>query len=230
MIKITAALFDLDGTLADSLTDIAGGANHSLAACGYPARRIDDFKSLVGDGLTSLIIRLLPEDANTQEIIEKIRDLWLGYYGEHCLDTTRPYDGMPETLAELKKRGVKLAVITNKQQEIAQKIVRALYGADMFDCVLGIRTGVPVKPDPFLAFEALRICGITNGRGANRFDNKKFDTVVYVGDTATDMLTAKNSGCVPVGALWGFRTLNELREAGAEYLLEKPADLLEICS
>jgi len=217
--KIKAVLFDLDGTLADSIADIAASANLMFKTFGYPEYSADEYKYLVGEGLTALIERALPDGKATPEELNKFRKLWLDHYGMHCLDQTRAYDGMAETLADLKRRGIALGVVTNKQQEIAKKIVTGLYGDNIFGCVCGIRKGVPHKPDPTLVYEALSILGITNS-----------GEVIFIGDTSTDIKTAKNSGCVSVGALWGFRPASELIEAGADHIIEAPPDLLRLCT
>ena len=215
MIAVKAALFDLDGTLADSLYDLADSANYVLKTCGYPEQDIEDYKYYVGDGLTKLIERVLPPEKITGDEIERIRSLWTEYYGAHCLDKTTPYEGMAETLVKLNERGIKLGVVTNKSEELAVKIVNHLYGP-VFDYIGGIKDGVPLKPDPFLANEAL-----------SRF-NASGAECIFIGDTSVDMATAANAGCVPAGALWGFRTEDELRRSGAAYLLKEPTDLLKI--
>jgi len=164
--------------------------------------------------MTKLIERILPENDKNDETIEKIRGVWLTHYMEHCLDNTRPYAGMEETLAALKKRGIKLGVVTNKHHETAEKVVYGLFGHDAFECVYGFFDGAPRKPDPFLAFKSLEIIGAAP------------DECIFTGDSGVDMRTAKNAGCTAAGAAWGFRTEEELQEAGADHILRKPADIL----
>ena len=216
MSAVKAVIFDLDGTLADSLDDLADCGNFCLETFGFLKQRTEDYKYLVGDGLSKLIERVLPEDSQTPDIIAKIRDTWLDYYSVHCLDKTRPYDNMPDALAVLKRRGLKLSVVTNKQQELAEKIIGGLYEKNTFDIVCGVKAGVPVKPDPHLAFAALEFMGVLARE------------TIFVGDTSVDMTCAKNAGCVPVGALWGFRTADELKNAGAVHLLHSPSELPDI--
>ena len=214
---IKAALFDLDGTLADSLADIAESMNGALAERGYPGRPEANYKYLVGDGAAKLAERLLPDDKKTPGEIELLRGMWAERYAKHCLVKTRPYDGMAETLERLKRSGVRLCVVTNKSEELAKKIIHGLYGEDTFDIISGKHEGSPLKPDPYLAREAMRIFGADGSE------------CVFTGDTAVDMKTAVNAGCAPVGALWGYRTAEELSGAGAKFLIEKPSELLAIC-
>ena len=223
MTRYAAALFDLDGTLADSIDDLADCANHILSVYGRPPRGTDEYKLLVGDGLVTLITRILPDIAASGDELTKIRGLWMEHYSAHCLDKTKAYDGMAETLAELKKRGVCLGVVTNKQRDMSVKIVGALYGESVFGCVCGVKSGVPVKPDPYLAFEALGLLGV------NVTGGKPSSPVLFIGDTSVDINTAINANAVPAGALWGFREADELINAGAAHLLRTPSDILGIC-
>jgi len=214
---IKAVLFDLDGTLVDSLDDIADTGNRILREYGYPPREANEYKYLVGNGFNILMERLFPKDFISKEKLIAMREIWRSHYGAHCLDKTRAYAGMPETLEALFESGIRLGVITNKPDEQAQKIIGALFKNGLFDCVSGIAEGVPVKPDPYLCFKAFDIIGVKN-----------FECL-FVGDTSVDIKTAINSGCVPVGALWGFRTEDELINAGASHLIKKPSDLLALC-
>jgi len=214
---IKAVLFDLDGTLADTLTDIADSANYALTSNGYPAQQTEDYKYFVGDGMTKLIERILPETDKNAETIEKIRGVWLAHYMEHCLDNTRPYDGMVEALAALKKRGIKLGVVTNKHHETAEKVIYGLFGRDIYECVYGFKDGVPRKPDPFLVFKSLAFIGAEPNE------------CIYIGDSGVDIETAKNAGCISAGAAWGFRSEEELEEAGAGHILYSPAEIPGLC-
>ena len=216
--KFKAVIFDLDGTLADSIPDIAGAANHILKTYGFPARAADEYVPMIGEGLAKLLERVLPPDAKLSDSLDTIRGLWLDYYGEHCLDNTRAYDGMAQSVAELKRRGLKLGVATNKQERIAVKIVEGLYGAGAFSVIRGMGGGVPHKPDPTIVNGILSVFGATGGE------------CLFVGDSKTDVETALNAGCVPAGALWGYRAADELRRAGAKYLLRHPSELPGVCS
>lgn len=212
---IKAVLFDLDGTLADSLIDLAGATNYALGVKGFPAREVEEFKYFVGDGIPKMLERALPESARSNELIEELKDIFLPYYAEHYADNTYAYDGVPELVNELKKCGFIVAVVTNKAQHMADKVVHKLYG-DSFELIFGLRPNIPAKPDPTAALMAMEELGVTP------------EECVFIGDSGMDVATAVNSGAVPVGELWGFRLEDELRANGAKYIISKPNELLDI--
>ena len=215
MTRIKVVLFDLDGTLADTLPDIAAGVNYALKKFDYPELSVESVRSIVGCGLTKLIEQTLP-NAVTSEQINLIRDAWLEYSSDHCLDFTRPYPGVEAALAELKRRGIQLGVVTNKPQDIADKVISGLFG-DTFGCVYGMEADTPRKPDPYTALKALAQFGADSSEA------------IFVGDSGIDMQTAVNAGCLPVGVTWGYRDVNELTQAGAVYLIREPSELLGLC-
>ena len=212
---IKAVLFDLDGTLANSLSDLADSTNYALSEMGFPTHEREEYKYLVGDGIPKLIERALPVGEKTEENKKKCLDIFMERYKEHYHDKTVAYDGIPDMLSELKEVGLKIAVISNKAEEMAVKVVEKLFGG-MFDVVAGKREGFPTKPDPALTLEVIRQLGV------------KPQECVLVGDSGMDMAAAVNAGAAPVGVLWGFRLEDELIKNGAEYTIKSPAEIPEI--
>ena len=152
---IKAVLFDLDGTLVDSLSDLANGVNRALEIKGYPTHPTESFKYFAGDGIPKMIERALPEDCRSLDTINDIKDMFLEYYAVHYADNTYAYDGMPQVVNKLKNNGFIIAVITNKAQDMADRVVTSLYG-DVFDLIFGKRDGIPAKPDPTAALLAMK--------------------------------------------------------------------------
>ncbi len=212
---IKAVLFDLDGTLADSLIDLAGGVNNALMSRGFAPHPVEAFKYFVGDGIPKMIERALPEGSRDTKTVNEIKDIFLPYYAEHYADNTYAYDGMVELVNSLKNGGFTVAVVTNKEQGMADKVVTSLYG-DVFDLIFGKRDGIPAKPDPTAALMAMDELGV------------KPQECVFIGDSGMDVATAVNSGAVPVGELWGFRGREELIANGAKYIINTPNELLNI--
>lgn len=212
---IKAVLFDLDGTLADSLIDLADGVNRAIASKGFPTHEVEAFKYFVGDGIPKMIERALPEDNRDAATINEIKDIFLPYYAIHYADNTYAYEGMPELVNTLKSQGFIVAVVTNKEQHMANEVVKSLYG-DVFDLIFGKRDGIPAKPDPTAALMAMEELGVTP------------EECVFIGDSGMDVATAVNSGAVPVGEIWGFRKEDELLANGAKYIISKPDELLDI--
>ncbi|MBR4911148.1 MAG: HAD-IA family hydrolase [Clostridia bacterium] len=212
---IKAVLFDLDGTLADSLLDLAKSTNYAIGKFGYPARETERYKYYAGDGMPKMIERALPEDGKNPENVAKILPVFLEYYGKHYCDNTKAYPGMVELIDSLKDRGITVAVVTNKAQEMAEKVVGKLYGG-RFDLILGKCEGIPPKPDPTAALIAMKKLGVTP------------EDCVFVGDSEMDVKTGVNSGAYPVGVLWGFREKEELLGGGAKKIIERPQELLAI--
>lgn len=208
-------IFDLDGTLVDSLADLADSANYTMAQMGYPAHPVESFRYFVGNGVPKLLERCLPEEKRTAENIAAAREIFAGYYNVHYADKTRPYEGIPELLDGLSKSGIKTAVATNKSEEFARIIVDKFFG-DRITTVRGGRESVPKKPAPDIVY------GIMDSLGAVP------ENTYFAGDSDVDMYTAKNAGITAIGCLWGFRTKEELISGGAYCLAEKPADVLKI--
>lgn len=208
-----AVLFDLDGTLTDTLADIAAAMNRALQLHELPTWPVDAYRYLVGNGAKVLSERCVRE---RQELSAAVRQTYQAYYETHNLVQSKPYEGVPEMLQALVERGIRLAVLSNKPDADTKAVVRHFFPQIPFAAVRGQVEGVPVKPDPAGAIALAAQLGLDPGE------------FLYLGDTAVDMQCARNAGMHPVGALWGFRTAEELRESGAEHLIARPGDLLNI--
>ncbi len=211
---IKAVLFDLDGTLADTLDDLAAAVNFALHKYGHPVHETEAFKLLVGDGIRKLLTRALPAGKQTPREAQRLLPDFLEYYAKNYLDHTVAYDGMPELVSELKRRGMRLGVISNKMHDMTVKIAEKLYPG-MFGIVLGLKDGLPAKPDPYFLNEAVKFLDI------------KKEVCAFVGDSGVDAQTALNGGVLPVGVLWGFRGRDELVAAGARHIAASPKEILE---
>jgi phosphoglycolate phosphatase len=213
--KYRAALFDLDGTLLNTLDDLADSMNHVLTGLGYPTHEVKDYQYFVGDGMETLARRGLPPGTSETEVTQcaiAMRE----EYGKHWADKSRPYKGIPELLESLVGRDIKLAVLSNKPDDLTCAVVSKLLPHWRFKTVVGARPGVPKKPDPTMAIKIAADLNILP------------EQFLYLGDTNTDMLTANGAGMYPVGVLWGFRTEDELRTAGAKALIESPMELMKL--
>ncbi len=214
--KHEGIIFDLDGTLADTLEDLADSMNRVLALEGLPVHSYDSYRYFIGKGVTNLVAETLPQEKRTEEHIARCYDMIIADYRKHCLVKTQLYNGIAEALRLLRGSGMKMAVFSNKPDELTKKIVEALAGADNFEMVLGARPDIPRKPDPAGAILICRHFGIAPG------------SILYLGDTDIDMMTANNAGMFAVGALWGFRTKEELLGSGARAVIAHPRELLEV--
>ena len=210
---IKAVLFDLDGTLTDTLQDIADAMNRSLCLHGLAEWPLDAYRYLVGDGAKKLAERAVRE---RQELAQSVQREYQAYYETHTRVKTKPYDGVPEMLHVLQESGVPLAVFSNKPDADTRNVVAHFFPEIRWAAVRGQMEGVPVKPDPAGALAVAHTIGVSP------------DEVLYLGDTSTDMQCAINAGMHPVGALWGFRTAQELQESGAEYLAAHPGDIVAL--
>lgn len=213
--RIEAVLFDLDGTLVDSLADIGESMNIVLQEMGFPGHTLSDYRAFVGDGVAVLARRSLPEgsrdDATVSACVARMREV----YGARSDEKTRPYDGIADLLDGLTARGLKLAVLSNKPHDLTVALVASLLGRWTFAPVFGERAGVPRKPDPTAAVEAARLLGVSPG------------AVLYLGDTPVDMKTARAAGMPAIGVSWGFRSAGELQAAGADAVVDRPVEVLE---
>ncbi len=212
-----AVIFDLDGTLLNTIADLAISTNYALRQCGFPEHEEEAYFHFVGNGITKLFERALPQDSRSGENVARMRACFLEYYTQHNTDYTRPYEGMEALLLALSSRGVKLAVASNKYQEGTEKLIRHFFPKIPFDSVLGQREGVPVKPAPDIVYEILSAAGV-----------EKADAL-YVGDSDVDMCTARAAGVESVGVTWGFRSREELCCAGACHLADTPDEILRFC-
>ena len=212
--KFTAAIFDLDGTLIDTLEDLKNSVNYALGKYGFPERTYDEVKSFVGNGVAKLVYRSAPENADEDTKAKLLAD-FKEHYMEHSMVFTSPYKGINEMLIDLKNAGVKTAVVTNKMQEAAFDIIDSFFNG-LIDVVIGQVDSLPQKPEPdgvWLAIEKL---------GEER------ENAVYIGDSDVDCLTAKNSALPVIGCVWGFRGREVLEECGADYIAESPSDVVKI--
>ena len=192
-------IFDLDGTLLDTMEDICNGVNHALRACGIREIELEECRKLVGNGIRNLLRDALPEEVKTEEMLANMEAEFFPYYTAHMSDFTKPYDGIQETLRLLDSRGYKLAVASNKFQKGTEELVSKFFGDIRFVKVLGQREGYPIKPDAGVVYEAIEaVPGITK------------DEVLYCGDSDVDMNTANNAGVRSLGVTWGFRSKEQL--------------------
>lgn len=211
-----AVIFDLDGTLLDTLQDIANSANTVLARFGFPQHELESYKYFVGYGREILATRILPTNHRDANTVAKIASSLDSEYDLHWADTTRPYEGVPELLQALTVYGIKMAVLSNKPDDSTKLTVSRLLADWQFELVLGVRPSAPKKPDPAAALEIADYLNIPPSE------------FLYLGDTDTDMITAVAAGMYAIGVLWGYRTADELLANGAKALISKPIDLLKM--
>lgn len=215
MIKLV--IFDLDGTLIDTMEDIANACNYALEKCGYPVRRLDEYNMLVGRGIDNLFRGALPEGHKTESMVRQMREWFVPYYDEHKCDFTKPYDGILETLESLSEAGLRFAVASNKYQEGTEELVKKFFGKYDFVKVLGQRDGKPIKPDPEIVYEIMG--------GA---PDITIDEVLYCGDSDVDMQTGLGAKVKTVGVTWGFRTREELEAYSPHALIDTPQELIPV--
>ena len=216
--RYRAVLFDLDGTLLDTLQDLADSANSALRRLGLPVHPVGSYRTFVGDGVESLVRRVLPEDRREPDTVASLKKSFSEEYSRRWKDQTRLYPGVPELLDSLSERRVILTVLSNKPHAFTQSIAEHFFSRWRFPVFWGLRDAHPRKPDPAAALEIGRAIEVEPGH------------LLYVGDTNTDMQTARRAGMYAVGALWGFRTREELLESGAQALASHPSELLRFFS
>lgn len=209
-------IFDLDGTLLNTIEDLGHAANYALEQNGFATHSMASYPFFVGNGVRRLMERVVPEDARDNETINTLLKDFKQYYDLHNTDLTRPYDGIIDLLDELKARGVAMAVASNKYQAATTRIIGHFFGHYDFVAVEGQKEGVPVKPDPSVVFQIL-LQAPTPKR-----------EVLYVGDSGVDMETARRACIDSVGVTWGFRPEKELNEYHANVIVNKPGDILQI--
>jgi len=212
MIRLCA--FDLDGTLVDSIADIAAGLNAALAELGYPTHTVEAVRGMVGNGAATLCQRALPEGEREQW--QRLLPVYLRHYDAACCGETHAYDGVCDLLRQLRSSGVKTAVLSNKDHPQVVKVVDYALGKDCFDMIQGQTGDFPKKPAPQGLQRILEQLGVTPAE------------TVYVGDSDVDILLGKAVGAVTVGTPWGMRSRQELEQAGADYIVENPAQIAEI--
>ena len=211
-----SVLFDLDGTLLDSLADLADSCNAALAAHGFPTHPTDAYKYFVGDGVAKLLERALPPNHNDMATITEVSPTYRTEYQHRWNAKTRPYPGVPELLDALTRRHLTLAVLSNKPDDFTRQCVTELLPRWRFDIVMGATPALPHKPHPAGALQLARTLALPPAE------------FVYLGDTSTDMQTATSAGMLPIGVTWGFRPESELRAHGAKHILHHPLDLLPL--
>ncbi len=212
---IKAVLFDLDGTLVNSLADLAGSTNYALRKFGFPTHEIESFKYFVGDGMPKLIERALPKEKRQETHIKQVLAVFMEHYKKHYCDKTKAYDGILEAVDAIISMGLKTAVVSNKVQDMAETVTNKILG-DRFSVVCGKREGYPAKPDPTLTLEVIKQLGV------------KPQECLFIGDSGMDMAVSKNANCVSLGVLWGFRSEEELLENAADFIINEPSGIIKI--
>lgn len=214
MMNYSACIFDLDGTLLNTLEDLKNSVNYALSQKGYPERSVEEVRNFIGNGIMMLIKRAVPSGTNDEDTQET-----LGIFKEHYLlhmnDNTSPYDGIITVLEKLRSRGVRTGVVTNKAHDAAVGLVKAFFG-DLIEVTVGQKSGVPTKPDPAALNEVMTLLEINA------------DNVLYLGDSDVDMFTAHNAGVHCAGVTWGFRDKELLMSADAEYVIDNPEEIIKI--
>lgn len=213
MKKTEAVIFDLDGTLTDTLEDLKNSVNFALAKLGFPERNHDEIRSFVGNGVKKLIYRSVP-NGTAEETAEECLKIFKERYKNNSLVKTKPYDGIIPLLEELKKQQIKTAVVTNKMHEAAADIVHIFFDG-LIEITVGQVDGVPQKPQPDGIYAALEKLGVSK------------EKAVYIGDSEVDCITAKNAGIPCIGVTWGFREKSVLLENGADYIADTPEEIIE---
>ena len=209
-------IFDLDGTLLNTIADLAHSTNYALNKLGYPTHEIEKYNFMVGNGIDKLFERALPEGEKSKENVLRVRKEFVPYYDIHNADDSRPYPGIPELLSYLQDAGIQITVASNKYQAATEKLIAHYFPGIRFVAVFGQREGVKVKPDPAVVHDILRIAGVSK------------DEVLYVGDSGVDMQTAIHSGVTSCGVTWGFRPRTELESFCPDYIVDKAETILSI--
>jgi phosphoglycolate phosphatase len=214
-------IFDLDGTLINTIDDLGQACNHALSACGFPTHKIEDYPRLVGNGINRLIERALPEEHRDEATVLRLREYFVPYYDAHNCDLTRPYDGIPELLQSLKAAGHTLAVASNKYQAATEKMVGQLFPG-IFDVILGERENVARKPDPQIVWDIVEAIRLLGDKAIDKED------ILYIGDSLVDAETARAANLPFVACTWGFCTKGQLVNTNPNYMVQYPIEILSI--
>ena len=214
--KYKGIIFDLDGTLLNTLEDLADSMNAVLAGLNLPLHPLSDYRYHLGRGMRSLISNVLPPELRSHELIEKCFTEIFTEYGKRWDSKTRPYEGIPGLLDDLTARGISMSIVSNKDHYFTVRVVEKFLGRWKFHAVFGERQGVARKPDPVSLVEAAGIMGLNSAE------------IICLGDSGNDMAAAVEAGMLPVGALWGFREAEELLACGAKVLVKQPPDMLPL--
>ncbi len=220
------AIFDLDGTLLDTLGDLHAAVNHALKRFGFPERTIDEVRRFIGNGVVKLMERSTP-DGTDDKTQEECLEVFRKYYLEHMKDITAPYNGVLDMLKLLKQRGVKTAVVSNKLHKAVAGLCED-YFEGLIDVAIGVSVESERKPSPVNVFKAMDEFGIGGEKGKKEHNSFAEYTIIYIGDSEVDVQTAKNAGLRCIGVTWGFRDEEELKAAGAEYIAHDVNEVLGI--
>lgn len=213
MRRYKGIIFDLDGTLLDTIQDLTDSVNEVMEEMGYPLHSPEDYKKKVGNGFRKLVERSLPEDARDEKTVDRAVSAFVEAYDRRYMDKTAPYEGILDLLAVLCEKGIAVGVNSNKRSDYTNALIQKFFAHIPFVDVYGEREGIPKKPDPAGALELLKLMGL------------KKDEVLYIGDSDTDMLTGKNAGLDTVGVSWGFRGRKELEAYGGTYVVDRPDEI-----
>lgn len=214
--RFKAIIFDLDGTLLDTIDDIAHSMNTVLDRLGYPTHPVDSYRYFVGNGVEKLVRQALPQDCIDDEMVRRCVSAMLKEYERRWADNSKPFKGIPELLTWVEKHRIPKAILSNKPDDFTQVMVKRLLSHWSFDIVQGAKPSIPRKPDPTAALAIAYKLGV------------KPEQVLFLGDTNVDMKTANSAGMYAAGVLWGFRPAEELLESGARALVREPKDVLKI--
>jgi len=209
-------IFDLDGTLLDTIEDLANSVNHALKAYNFPTHPVETYRFFVGNGVNKLLERALPEDKRNADFISMVKHEFIKHYFVHAEEFTKPYPGVADLISKLAAEGYQLGVASNKVHDATLQLVNRYFSNIHFTAVLGQREGFPVKPNPEILEEIIKIAGVDK------------NDVLYIGDSGVDVATAYNAKVPFVGVLWGFRPRNELEEVGATRFVETTAELYHL--
>ena len=210
------AIFDLDGTLLNTIADLAHSTNYALNKLGYPTHEIEKYNFMVGNGINKLFERALPEGEKTEENVLRVRKEFIPYYDIHNADDSRPYPGVPELLTDLQSAGIQIAVASNKYHTATEKLISHYFPSIHLTAVFGQREGISVKPDPTVVFDILKLANVEK------------DEVLYIGDSGVDMQTAANAGVTACGVTWGFRPKSELEEFKPAFIVDTTEKILSL--
>ena len=210
-------IFDLDGTLLNTIADLANSTNYALKVLGYPIHESDKYNFMVGNGINKLFERALPDGEKTEENVLRVRQEFVPYYDQHNADKSRPYPGVTELLETLQTAGMQLAVASNKYQAATEKLIAHYFPNIKFTAVFGQREGIPVKPDPIIVKEILQIAKVQE------------EETLYVGDSGVDMQTAINAGVTSCGVTWGFRPRTELESFHPDHIVDNAEEIKLLC-
>ena len=210
-------IFDLDGTLLNTIADLANSTNYALKVLGYPIHEPDKYNFMVGNGINKLFERALPDGEKTEENVLRVRQEFVPYYDQHNADKSRPYPGVTELLETLQTAGMQLAVASNKYQAATEKLIAHYFPNIKFTAVFGQREGIPVKPDQIIVKEILQIAKVQE------------EETLYVGDSGVDMQTAINAGVTSCGVTWGFRPRTELESFHPDHIVDNAEEIKLLC-